>query len=243
MGVPLYTKVQKSVDSMVRIVREDAQGIRVIKALSKEDYENARFDKANHEIRRSETRAGIIMRIVDPVMTLLMNLGIVTVIAVSSYFVAKNQSSTSTVIAFMQYFTLISVAMMSLSRMFVMYTKCSASASRISLVMESVSELELCEDDGLGDPSVHVSFENVSFSYLGKKKNLKDISFSLKRGETLGIIGATPLIKRGVEKFRTTKAGDWILTVGEPVVQIALIVVITAYLVDGSFNPFLYFRF
>jgi alginate O-acetyltransferase complex protein AlgI len=59
----------------------------------------------------------------------------------------------------------------------------------------------------------------------------------------LGIIGATPLVKRGVEKFRTTKAGDWILTVGEPVVQIALIVVITAYLVDGSFNPFLYFRF
>ncbi|MBQ7320636.1 MAG: MBOAT family protein [Clostridia bacterium] len=59
----------------------------------------------------------------------------------------------------------------------------------------------------------------------------------------LGIVGATPLVKRAVEKFRTIKAGDWILTVGEPVVQIALIVVITAYLVDGSFNPFLYFRF
>jgi alginate O-acetyltransferase complex protein AlgI len=59
----------------------------------------------------------------------------------------------------------------------------------------------------------------------------------------LGIIGATPLVKRSVEKFRTTRVGDWILTVAEPMVQIALIVVITAYLVDGSFNPFLYFRF
>ena len=59
----------------------------------------------------------------------------------------------------------------------------------------------------------------------------------------LGIIGATPLIKRAAQKFRTTRAGDWIMTVAEPVVQIALIVVITAYLVDGSFNPFLYFRF
>ena len=59
----------------------------------------------------------------------------------------------------------------------------------------------------------------------------------------LGIVGATPLVKRAVEKFRTTKAGDWILTIGEPVVQITLIIVITAYLVDGSFNPFLYFRF
>lgn len=59
----------------------------------------------------------------------------------------------------------------------------------------------------------------------------------------LGIVGATPLVKRAVEKFRATRAGDWIVTVAEPVVQIALIVVITAYLVDGSFNPFLYFRF
>ena len=59
----------------------------------------------------------------------------------------------------------------------------------------------------------------------------------------LGIVGATPLVKRGAEKLRTTRVGDWIMTVAEPVVQIALIVVITAYLVDGSFNPFLYFRF
>jgi len=190
-GVPLYSKVQQSVDGMVRVVREDAQGIRVIKALSKVDYENARYDQANLTLRRNETRAGVIMGVVNPIMTLLMNGGIVAVIAVSAYFVANGTSSATTVIAFMQYFTLISMAMMSLSRMFVMYTKCSASASRISLVMESVSELELCEDDGLGDPNVHVSFENVSFSYLGKKNNLKNISFSLKRGETLGIIGAT----------------------------------------------------
>jgi len=120
-----------------------------------------------------------------------MNLGIVAVIAVSAYFVSKNTSSASTVIAFMQYFTLVSMAMMSLSRMFVMYTKCAASANRISTVMSEVSELRLCEDDGLGDTSLHVCFENVSFSYIGKKDNLKNISFSLKKGETLGIIGAT----------------------------------------------------
>ena len=59
----------------------------------------------------------------------------------------------------------------------------------------------------------------------------------------LGVIGATPLVKRAVEKFRTTNAGEWILTIGEPIVHISLIIVITAYLVDGSFNPFLYFRF
>lgn len=191
MGVPLYSKVQQSVDGMVRVVREDAQGIRVIKALSKVDYENARYDQANLTLKQNETKAGTIMGIVNPVMTLLMNMGIVAVIAVSAYLVSSNQSSATTVIAFMQYFTLISMAMMSLSRMFVMYTKCAASAKRISQVMEEGSELKLYDNDCKGDESLHISFENVSFSYLGKTNNLTDISFSLKKGETLGIIGAT----------------------------------------------------
>ena len=190
-GVPLYSKVQDSVDGMVRVVREDAQGIRVIKALSKVDYENARYDKTNIALKRNESRAGVIMGIVNPIMTLLMNMGIVAVIAVSAYLVSKGTSSTTTVIAFLQYFTLISMAMMTLSRIFVSYTKCAASANRISLVMESVNELTVCEDDGQGDESYHISFENVSFSYLGKKKNLKNISFRLKKGQSLGIIGAT----------------------------------------------------
>lgn len=191
MGIPLYSTVQQSVDGMVRVVREDAQGIRVIKALSKIDYENERYDRANRTLKKNETKAGVIMGVVNPIMTLLMNAGIVAVVAVSAYFVSKGTSSATTVIAFMQYFTLISMAMMSLSRMFVSYTKCAASAKRISLVMESESELKLFEDDGKGDPAYHISFENVSFSYLGKTNNIKNISFNLKKGETLGIIGAT----------------------------------------------------
>lgn len=191
LGVPLYSTVQQSVDSMVRVVREDAQGIRVIKALSKVNYENARYDKANQALKKNESRAGTIMGVVNPVMTLLMNVGIVAVVAFSAYFVANGTSSSATVIAFMQYFTLISMAMMSLSRMFVMYTKCAASAHRISKVMEQENDLKLVEDDGLGDTSLHISFENVTFSYLGKESNVKNISFSLKKGQSLGIIGAT----------------------------------------------------
>jgi ATP-binding cassette subfamily B protein len=191
LGVPLYSKVQQSVDGMVRVVREDAQGIRVIKALSKIDYENARYDKANMTLKRNETKAGVIMGIVNPVMTLLMNVGIVCVVAVSAHFVSTGQSSTATVIAFMQYFTLISMAMMSLSRMFVSYTKCAASANRISLVMNEENELKMCEDDGKGNKDFHIEFDNVSFSYLGKSNNLSNLSFSVKKGERLGIIGPT----------------------------------------------------
>ncbi len=190
-GVPLYTKVQKSVDGMVRVVREDAQGIRVIKALSKNDYENRRYDEVNRALCREEIKAGTIMGIVNPVMTMLMNLGIVAVVAVSAFLVSDGISSPATVIAFMQYFTLISMAMMSISRIFVGFTKCAASANRISEVLFAENELKTVFDDGKGDSSVHVSFENVSFSYFGKKANLEDISFSLKKGEHLGVIGAT----------------------------------------------------
>ncbi len=211
MGVPLYSKVQQSVDGMVRVVREDAQGIRVIKALSKVDYENKRYDKANMALKHNESKAGMIMGVVNPIMTLLMNLGIVAVVAVSAYFVANNTSSATTVIAFMQYFTLISMAMMSLSRMFVMYTKCAASAKRISQVIGQESELKITVDDGKGDTSLHISFENVTFSYLGKENNIKDVSFSLKRGERLGIIGATgsgkSTILRLLMRFYDTNSG------------------------------------
>lgn len=189
-GVPLYSDVQRSQDNMVRVAREDTQGIRVIKALSKNEHENNRYDKVNRELSQKERKAGIIMGIVNPVMTLLMNLGIAAVVAVAAFRVAENLSSSATVIAFMQYFTLVSMAMMSLSRMFVMYTKCAASASRISEVLNTDDSYKITADDSVTN-NFHISFDNVSFSYFGKKNNLTDISFNLNKGEHLGIIGAT----------------------------------------------------
>lgn len=190
-GVPLYTRVQKSTDDMIRVVREDVLGVRVIKALSKNDYENRRYDIFNHALTKQECHAGIVMNAVNPIMTLLMNLGIAGVIAVAAYRVAEGTSSAATVIAFTQYFTLISMALMSLSRMFIMYTKCAASARRISAVLDTPDSFPVTEDDGRGDSSCAVSFEKVSFSYLGKKPNLDDITVNVPRGGTLGIIGAT----------------------------------------------------
>lgn len=192
-GVPLYSRVQKSVDGMIRVVREDVLGIRVIKALSKEDYEHRRYDGVNAALSKNEQKAGIIMSAVNPIMTLLMNGGIIAVIALSASRVANHQSDPETVIAFMQYFTQISMAMMTLSRMFVMYTKSAASAKRIGEVLDAPAELEVESETDyprLEDGS-HVSFSNVSFSYLGKLNDLESISFSLPRGGSLGIIGAT----------------------------------------------------
>ncbi len=192
-GVPLYSKVQKSVDKMIRVVREDSQGIRVIKALSKNDYEHRRYDKANRDLSSDEKRAGIIMSSVNPVMTLLMNAGIVAVVAISASRVSAHTSDPETVIAFMQYFTLISMAMMSVTRIFIMYTKSAASARRIAEIIETENDLPVRDEKDF--PAVnsknHIEFQNVSFSYKGKSNNLENISFSLPHGGTLGIIGAT----------------------------------------------------
>ena len=192
-GVPLYTKVQKSVDGMIRVVREDAQGIRVIKALSKTDYEHRRYDKVNRELVKDETRAGVIMGGTHPIMTLCMNVGSVAVIALGAVFISGGVSKSETVVAFMQYFTLISMAMMSVTRMFVMYTKSSASARRIAEVLDAKEELSVQEKSVYGDKptDAHILFDHVSFSYGGKVNDLDNVSFSVQRGSSIGIIGAT----------------------------------------------------
>lgn len=202
-GVPLYTKVQRSVDNMVRVVREDTQGIRVIKALSKTDYEHRRYDKVNYALIKDETRAGVIMGTVNPIMTVLMNVGSVGVIALGATLISKGVSSPETVIAFMQYFTLISMAMMSVTRMFVMYTKCAASAGRIAEVLNSEEDITVKSKEEYPDCKTdsHIVFDNISFSYNGKRNNLENISFKLPKGGSLGIIGATGSGKSTVIKL------------------------------------------
>ena len=194
-GVPLYKQVQKSVDGMTRVVREDAQGIRVIKALSKTQYERDRYDRVNRQLVEDEKKAGITMALSNPLMTLFMNLGIVSVIFVGGLLVNGGYTKPGKILTFMQYFTLISQAMMSVTRIFVMFTKSSASASRIAEVLQCEEDLPTrsgadypTRADG-GDG--YITFEHVNFSYNKTKNNLTDINFKLPRGGSLGIIGAT----------------------------------------------------
>ena len=192
-GVPLYAKVQGSVDKMIRVVREDSQGIRVIKALSRTEHEHKRYDAVNRALATDEKRAGLTMGIVNPVMTMLMNLGSVLVVLLGADLVMGGRSEPETIIAFMQYFTQISMAMMSITRIFVMYTKSSASAKRIEEVLIAEDGPVKMEED-LKKPrenEPYIVFEGVGFSYKGKRNDLENISFSLEKGSSLGIIGST----------------------------------------------------
>lgn len=192
-GVPLYTRVQQSVDGMVRVVREDVGGIRVIKALSKDSYEHSRYDKVNKALIKDETKAGVTMGAVNPIMTVLMNLGIVLVTAMAASSVNGGTSDPETIIAFIQYFTLISNAMMSVTRIFVMYTKSAASARRIAEVIDAPEDMAVgAESEYPGiETNDYIVFKDVSFSYNGVKNNLEDINLRVRKGGSLGIIGAT----------------------------------------------------
>ena len=180
---------------MTRVVREDAQGIRVIKALSKTKYERERYDRVNRTLVHDEQKAGITMAATNPLMTFFMNVGIAGVILIGGILVNGGLSKPGRILTFMQYFTLISQAMMSVTRIFVMYTKCSASAGRIAEVLECPEDLMLkssAEFPTRADGSSgYITFEHVNFSYNKTKNNLSDISFRIPRGGSLGIIGAT----------------------------------------------------
>ncbi len=189
-GIPLYTNLQKGVDKLVQTVRENVTGIRVIKALSKTDYEKNRFDRVNKDVVAREKKAGLTMAVTNPTMNLFLNLGMTLIILVGAFRVNGGISQPGKIIAFMNYFTIILNAVLSINRMFVMASKGIASAGRIDEVLQTPEDLQPQLSDAK-EEEAHVVFDHVSFSYLKKEDNLTDISFSLKRGETLGIIGET----------------------------------------------------
>ncbi len=193
-SIPLYTKLQAATDDMVRTVRENIQGIRVIKALSKTDYEKRRFSGVNRHLMQSEQTAGMIVATTNPIMNFFLYLGLTVVIIVGAYRVNAGLSEAGKILAFISYFTYILNAMLSVTRIFVTYSKFAASMSRISEVLDSETTLlpvESDENEVIEPDAPLVEFDNVSFSYNGKRDNIKNLSFALRRGQSLGIIGAT----------------------------------------------------
>ena len=189
-GIPLYVSLQQGIDAMVRTVRENISGIRVIKALSKTDYEKERFASVNQEVVRREKKAGITMALTNPMMNLFLNGGLTLVIVVGAFRVNAGVSSAGNIIAFLSYFTIILNAMMAVTRIFVMCSKGVASGARIQEVLETPEDLHVTPEEPVESP-YHVVFDHVSFSYSKTEPSVEDISFRLKPGETLGIIGAT----------------------------------------------------
>lgn len=199
-GIPLYERVQQSVDTIVRVMRENIVGIRVVKALSKEKYERRRFDEANETMIRREKTAGIVMALPGPIMMLAMNVGLTVVVIVGAYRVNAGVTEPGVILAFLTYFNMILMGVMGINRVFMQMSKANASSARIRKVIDQVDELPtLPEAEGAACPSGdYIVFDHVSFLYDAvpghtnrRELSLDDISFRLPKGASLGIIGPT----------------------------------------------------
>lgn len=191
-SVPVYEKQQTVLDDMVRVLRENITGVRVIRALSKTGYEKERFDRVNKKLADVEQYAGSISAASNPATTLVLNLGLTAVIITGAFLVQKGEAGVGVIIAFLSYFTIILNAMLGITKIFMMCSKGLASARRITEVLESPEDMPVYpSSEEKAGSEYHVEFRKVSFSYLHRRNNLTDISFALKKGETLGIIGPT----------------------------------------------------
>ncbi len=189
-GIPMFNDLHRSVDGLVRIVQENCIGIRVIKALSKTDYEIDHFKDINEEVSDKDEHATAVMSITGPCMNFILNFGVTIILIVGAYRVNAGISQVGKLIAFQTYVTIILNAMLSVTRIFMMYSRASSSADRIGEVLAAKDGMPLGTPDRK-DTDSHIEFENVSFSYNKITNNINDLSFSLKHGQTLGIIGAT----------------------------------------------------
>ena len=206
-GIPLYNEVQKRMDVLVRRMRESITGIRVVKALGKEPFEEQRYSEANRRMMKQEVRASVIMSLPGPIVTLFLNVGLTLVVLVGARRVNDGQTAPGVILAFLTYFNMILMGVMGLNRIFMMMSKANASANRIREIIDLPEELTPVPEEELaqapGDEAL--IFDHVSFNYdadapgeahgqfLGEQRQqcLHDISFRVKKGGSLGIIGAT----------------------------------------------------
>lgn len=191
LGIPLFKKVQESIDVMVKVIRENISGIRVIKALSKMDYEQKRFQKINKQVMDYELSSGYTMTFLNPLINIFLNIGLVMVVVVGAIRIKDGTTEVGKVIAFTTYFTIISNAMLSITRIFIILSRSIASLARIEYVLDLPSKLNQEDTKEEKHNESLIEFDDVSFSYNKKEMNLEHISFRVKENETLGIIGAT----------------------------------------------------
>ena len=191
-SVPMHFHQQDVLDDMVRTVQENITGVRVIKALSKTDYEKKRFHKVNNDLSDITLKAGAVTGITNPVASLVLNLGLTLAVVLGASRVDAGEMESGVIVAFLQYFTYILNAMLGITRIFVMWSKGEASAKRVANVLAEPEDLSvLLSEEEVPENAPHIEFRNVSFSYTGVGKNVENLSFKLERGQTLGILGAT----------------------------------------------------
>lgn len=190
--VPMYKKTQQRLDRASMLTRENLEGTRVIRAFSRQQEEIDEFREAVDDIADCSISVGKISAILNPVAFMVMNLGIVAILWFGGVRIDSGSLTQGELTAFTNYMTQILLALVVLANLIVIFTKAFASANRISEIFAISPEENGNTEYSAADGENIIEFRNVSFAYeTAGDTSLKNVSFSLKKGEMLGIIGGT----------------------------------------------------
>lgn len=193
--IPMYKRVQKSLDRVLGITRENLTGIRVIRAFCKEDEEIESFDSANDTLTTMQKVVGRISGLMNPLTYIVINLGIVILIYIGAIRVDTGIISQGAVVALYNYMSQILVELIKLANLIVTMTKSVASCKRLEdvLMLKSTLDVHANTDASIDKENIPaVEFDHVSLTYKSAgEESLTDISFTINKGETAGIIGGT----------------------------------------------------
>lgn len=190
--IPLYKKVQANLDRIMLIVRENLTGVRVIRAFCKENEEKDKFIKENESLTKIQKYTGRISTILNPATIALVNLAVVILIYIGGIQVNSGIILQGEVIALYNYMSQILVELIKLATMIITLTKAVAGANRVAAVLDTPSKQNFTDKAMSENSDTAVEFKNVYMRYSDAGDySLSDISFSAKKGETVGIIGGT----------------------------------------------------
>lgn len=191
-SIKYYKVIQKKLDRISLVTREGLSGVRVIRAFSRQDTEQKRFDKANDDYLDISLRVGRLSALLNPLTYVILNLAIAAIVWYGGVGVDAGRLTQGEVIAFVNYMTQISLALVVVANLVVLFTKAAASSARINEVLEIEPSIKNgTEKDGAGSENA-VEFSHVYFSYNNSGEYaLEDIDLTAKKGETIGVIGGT----------------------------------------------------
>lgn len=192
-SIRMYRGIQKKLDNVSLLTRENLEGVRVIRAFSKQNEEINEYNKASEDVSRSGILVGKISSILNPATYAVMNLAIVAVLWFGGMRVDTGSLTQGQIIAFVNYLTQISFALIALANLVIIFTRAEASSNRINEVFEVNSKISDGDNNLEHMENVPIiEFKNVSFSYGDEGESaIEGISFQLYKGEMLGIIGGT----------------------------------------------------
>lgn len=194
--VPLYRTIQKKLDRISLVSRENLAGVRVIRAFSKQKMERERFCDASEDLARTSIRVGKVSALLNPVTFVIMNLGIVAIVWFGGFRVQEGGMTQGEIIAFVNYMTQILLALIVVANLVITFTKAAASAVRVNEVLDTQASVK---EENSGAISVEsrpdlpkIQFQDVVFRYgQAEEALLEGISLRIMPGQTVGIIGGT----------------------------------------------------